>query len=113
MAVGPVTHERTSRHSPAIEPIALGDFTASPRMVFIAGIATAIGALSVWVAWAVLRLIALFTNLFYFQRLSKADASPAMHRLGLLSVMVPVVGSLVIGVMARFWFGPYPWPRNS
>ncbi len=80
----------------------LGDFTANARVIFISALAMAIGVLSAWVAWVLLHLIALFTNLFYFQRFSFADASPAQHRLGLLSVAVPVVGALIIGLMARF-----------
>ncbi|MCC6335412.1 MAG: chloride channel protein [Myxococcales bacterium] len=80
----------------------LGDFTATPRMLFIAAAAIAIGALATWVAWALLRLIALFTNVFYFQRFSFQDASPATHSLGVLSVAIPVVGALLIGLMARF-----------
>jgi len=82
--------------------MALGDFTATPRTVFIAMLAVAIGVLSTWVAWALLRLIALFTNLFYFQRFSFEEASPAMHALGGLSVAAPVVGALAIGLIARF-----------
>ena len=101
MGVEPAS-EAAARQSPAVEPIALGDFTATPRMLFIAAAAIAIGALSTWVAWALLRLIALFTNVFYFQRFSFVDASPATHSLGVVSVVVPVVGALVIGVMARF-----------
>jgi hypothetical protein len=42
----------------------LGDFTATRRMLPIAAIAIAIGALSAYLALALLSLIALFTNLF-------------------------------------------------
>lgn len=91
-----------SRRSPATEPISLGDFTATPRTVFIAALAVGIGLISTYVAWALLHAIALFTNLFYFQRFSFAPASPADHSLGAMSVAVPVVGALVIGALARF-----------
>ncbi len=101
MGIDP-THETAPHASAAVEPLALGDFTASWRMVFISVVAVAIGALSTWVAWALLRLIALFTNIFYFGRLSFAEASPAEHSLGGFSVVVPVVGALLIGLMARF-----------
>lgn len=94
--------EAAERQDPAVEPMELGDFTATPRMLFIAAAALAIGALATWVAWALLRLIALFTNVFYFQRFSFQDASPATHSLGVLSVAIPVVGALLIGLMARF-----------
>ncbi|MFI5306306.1 MAG: chloride channel protein [Polyangiales bacterium] len=83
-------------------PDELGDFTATPRMLSIAGLAIAIGAMSAVVALALLRLIGLFTNLFFYQRLSTAFVSPAQNRLGLLAALVPVAGGLIIGVMARY-----------
>jgi len=80
----------------------LADFTASARMLPIAGFAVAIGAAAAWVALGLLKLISFFTNLFFFQRLSAAPASPAEHSLGPLVVLVPVAGALVIGLIARY-----------
>jgi CIC family chloride channel protein len=80
----------------------LGDFTATLRMAPIAGLAVVIGLLAAVVAWALLRLIAFFANLFYFQRLSVANANPAGNTLGYWSILVPVVGAVIIGFMARF-----------
>src|SRR2546423_5102988 len=88
-----------SRTEPLME---IGDFTATRRMIFIAGIAMVIGVIATFVASWLLKLIALFTNLFYFQRVSFAAASPADHTLGLASVGVPVLGALVIGALARW-----------
>lgn len=61
-----------------------------------------IGVLCAYVALALLRLIGLFTNLFYFGRLSTEMVSPAGSHLGYWSVLVPIGGALIIGVMARF-----------
>jgi CIC family chloride channel protein len=47
-------------------------------------------------------LIGLFTNLFYFGRWSSAMVSPAGNHLGFYSVLVPIGGALIIGVMARY-----------
>src|SRR3989442_3574587 len=80
----------------------LGDFTATLRLVPISLIAVAIAILSAFVGLALLRLIGLFTYLFVFQRWDVALVSPAGHHLGLLEVFVPVVGGLVVGVMARY-----------
>src|SRR5262245_55219161 len=80
----------------------LGDFTTTRRVIPIAGLAIAIGALTSWVAIALLNLISLFTNLFFFQRFSIAAASPADHRLGLVVVLIPVAGALIVGLMARY-----------
>jgi len=61
-----------------------------------------IGALCAFVALILLRLIGLFTNLFYFGRWSTAMVSPAGNHLGVYSVLVPIGGALIIGVMARY-----------
>jgi chloride channel protein, CIC family len=80
----------------------LGDFTAGPRTIVLSALAVLVGVLAAYVAKALLSLIAFFTNLFFFQRFSLAAASPAAHHLGLWSVLVPVVGCLVIGIIARY-----------
>ena len=80
----------------------LGDFTTTMRVLPIAGLAMVIGVIAAYVALALLRLIGLFTNLFYYQRISTAMVSPAGNHLGWWAVLVPVVGGLVIGLMARY-----------
>jgi len=85
-----------------VEPIHLGDFTATRRMVYLAIIAIALGVIATYVAFALLQLIGLFTNLFYYQRLEFGAASPAGNTLGAASVVVPIVGALIIGAMARY-----------
>ena len=79
-----------------------GDFTVTPRVLFISVLAVGIGIVSSFVALGLLRLIALFTNLFYFQRWSWAASSPAQNTLGGMAVIVPVAGALIIGLMARY-----------
>src|SRR2546421_4257707 len=80
----------------------LGDFTTNPRMILISLIATAIGIISAFIALILLRLIGLFTNLFFFQRWSTALVSPAGNHLGVFVILVPVVGAFIIGLMARY-----------
>ncbi|HXJ46071.1 MAG TPA: chloride channel protein [Candidatus Dormibacteraeota bacterium] len=80
----------------------LGDFTTTLRVVPISLLALFIGAICAFVALALLRLIGLFTNLFYFGRWSAAMVSPAGNHLGVFSVPVPVAGALIIGLMARY-----------
>jgi CIC family chloride channel protein len=80
----------------------LGDFTAGVRTIPLAALAALLGVFSAYVATALLALIAFFTNLFFYQRLSFAAASPAGHHLGLLGALVPVAGCLIIGLMARY-----------
>jgi H+/Cl- antiporter ClcA/CBS domain-containing protein len=80
----------------------LGDFTTDWRVLPITGLAIAIGLLSSVVAWALLRLIGFFTNLFYYQRIDTHMVSPAANTLGPWAVLAPVAGALVIGFMARY-----------
>jgi CIC family chloride channel protein len=88
-------HHKVVRHE-------LGDFTMTPRALTISGLAIVIGFVSAFVALALLKLIGIFTNLFFFQRWSTSLASPAANHLGLWEVAVPVVGALIIGLMARY-----------
>jgi CIC family chloride channel protein len=80
----------------------LGDFTATWRMLTISAIAILVGFISAFVAALLLKLIALASNLFFYQRLSSVSVSPAGHHLGAWVIAVPIVGGLIIGVMARY-----------
>jgi hypothetical protein len=66
----------------------LGDFTTTRRVIPISLLAMFIGALCAFVALAMLRLIGLFTNLFYFGRWSTEMVSPAGNHLGYWSGLV-------------------------
>jgi CIC family chloride channel protein len=80
----------------------LGDFTTTWRVIPISLLAMVIGVVCAFVALALLRLIGLFTNLFYFARWSTAMVSPVGNHLGIFSVGIPIAGALVIGIMARY-----------
>lgn len=71
-------------------------------MILISAMATGIGLISAFVALGLLKLIGLFTNLFFFGRWSAALVSPAGNHLGWWEILVPVVGALIIGIMARY-----------
>src|SRR5581483_2150205 len=80
----------------------LGDFTTGIQVLPISLLAIFIGFVASFVAWFLLKLIGLFTNLFYFQRIDTALTSPAGNHLGLWAILVPVIGSLIVGLMARY-----------
>ncbi len=80
----------------------LGDFRADKRLLLLAFFAVVIGGLSSVVASALLRLIALITNLSFFQQAATTPVRIEDHHLGPLVILVPVIGSLVIGLMARY-----------
>jgi H+/Cl- antiporter ClcA len=79
-----------------------GDFALDARLIRITLIAAVIGAMGTVAARALLELIHLFTNLFFFQTLSLADRTPAAHTLGAGVIIVPVIGGVLIGLMARY-----------
>jgi chloride channel protein, CIC family len=80
----------------------LGDFTMDSRVYAISALAIPIGAIAAISALILFRLIAFFTNCFYFARFSIAASSPANNHLGWLALFVPVVGAMIVGVMARY-----------
>ncbi len=88
--------------SSARAALRLGDFTTDKRVVLLMGLAIPVGLASVAAAWALLRLIALCTNLAYHQQFSFKDQPITTGHLGLASVAIPVVGCLIIGFMARY-----------
>jgi H+/Cl- antiporter ClcA len=79
----------------------LADYSADYRMLILAAMAVVAGTGGAFSAWALLKLIALATNLFWYGKLSFAGADIA-NRGALLIVLIPVVGGLVVGLMARF-----------
>jgi H+/Cl- antiporter ClcA len=84
-------------------PERLGDYAVSPRLLIISALALAIGVVSALVADALLRLIGLITNLVFYQRIATGLVAPGVgaHHWWLI-VSAPVVGGLIIGVMARY-----------
>jgi H+/Cl- antiporter ClcA/predicted transcriptional regulator len=80
----------------------LADFSTNRRVLLLSAMALAIGAFSGLVAYVLIWLIAAITNLAFYHRLSAAPAIPQGNQLGYWVVLVPVVGALIIGLMARF-----------
>jgi CIC family chloride channel protein len=84
------------------KPSALRDFTVDRRVWLLSGVAIGIGVCATGLAVLLLRAIAVSTNIFYYQRLSAHTVSPAGSPLGHWMVVVPVIGGLIVGLMARF-----------
>ncbi|HVW72248.1 MAG TPA: chloride channel protein [Rhizomicrobium sp.] len=79
----------------------LGDFTASPRLLMLAGMAAIAGFGGTVAAWLLLKLIALCTNLAYYQTVSTVMRDFPAH-LPAWTIAIPVAGGLIIGLMARY-----------
>jgi chloride channel protein, CIC family len=72
------------------------------RVLGISGLAVGLGFVAAVIARLLTSLIGLITNLAFHGRWSTTFASPAGNDLGWLVVGVPVVGGLIVGVMARY-----------
>lgn len=75
---------------------------ASWRLLKISVLAILLGAVMAGVAQGLLWLIERITALAFFGDIAGRADSPVSNQLGLAVILVPVVGGLIIGVMARF-----------
>ena len=80
----------------------LSDFRTDKRMLLLSALAVPVGAISALVAKVLLWLIALITNIAFFHRISTQPSLPQDHALGMWVIIVPVIGALIIGIMARY-----------
>ncbi len=72
------------------------------RMLLVSVLAAAIGLVAGLIAFILYKLIGLFTNLFFFHRWSTDFSSAQHNNLGWLVIVVPVIGGLIVGVMAKY-----------
>ena len=80
----------------------LRDFRTNRRVILLSIMAVPIGALSAVVAKVLIWLIAVITNLSFFFRISSDPVTPQQSHLGYWVIAIPVVGALIIGLMARY-----------
>lgn len=84
------------------QTLRLADFTTDRRVLFLMGLAIPVGVGGVISAWVLLHLIALCTNLAYRGEWSMVTQGITFDSLGAFSAVVPAVGCLIIGLMARY-----------
>lgn len=78
------------------------DYAVDNRLLKIVLLAFVVGLISTLAAYMLQLLIRVFTNLFFFQTLSLSEHSPAEHTLGAWVIAVPVIGGLIVGLIARY-----------
>jgi H+/Cl- antiporter ClcA len=71
-------------------------------MLLLAAMALVVGTGGACGAWVLLKMIEFATNLFWFGRLSAEPVEITDAALGIGTAIVPVIGSLIVGLMARF-----------
>lgn len=89
-------------HRAAAGTETLGDFIASPRILVLALLAIPVGLVGALLAYLLLALIGLFTHLFFFGRIGFELVSPADSPSRLSILLVPALGGLLVGFMARY-----------
>ncbi len=94
--------------APSLSP-ALASVHAPPeynpidrRVIAISGLAMIVGVASALIAIILVHLIGFITNLAYYGRLSGAFSPPDTNRWGVWSVFVPIIGAVIVGLMARY-----------
>jgi H+/Cl- antiporter ClcA len=84
-----------------IADVRLGE-PAHFRMVLVSFLAAGIGLLAGLIAFVLYNLIGLFTNIFFYHRFSTAFLSARHNQLGLWVILIPVIGGVVVGFMAKY-----------
>jgi CIC family chloride channel protein len=72
------------------------------RVVYISALAVLLSVVAALVAKALTCLIGLITNLVFFGQFSWVLRAPTGNHLGWWVVVMPVIGGLIVGMMARF-----------
>jgi CIC family chloride channel protein len=75
---------------------------ADRRTVLISLISVGLAVAAALAAQMLVRLIALFTNLSFYGKLSLVNRPPTTAHLGLWVIVVPVIGGVIVGLMARY-----------
>ncbi len=85
----------------ALSPLSLSP-PAQYRIAMVSFLSAAIGLIAGVIAFALYKLIGLFTNLFFFHEWSTTFKSVGSHHLGVWVIFVPVIGGLIVGAMAKY-----------
>ena len=72
------------------------------RTVVMSALAVGVAIASALAAQLLIRLIGLITNLSFYGRWSSSFVSPAGNTLGLWVIGVPVIGGVLVGILARY-----------
>jgi CIC family chloride channel protein len=72
------------------------------RTLYISALALVNAVIVGFIAKGLVLLIGFVTNIFFYGNFSFHEASPAHNHLGYWVIAIPVLGGLIVGVMARF-----------
>ena len=72
------------------------------RVVFISALAIGVGIAAAFIAQGLMRLIFFCTNVSFYGKASFVHASPEHNHLGWFVIFIPVIGGILVGLMARY-----------
>ncbi len=89
---------------PALESahVPVASLPVDRRVVLLSAVAVGLAAVAALVAQALMRLVWFITGLSFHGRFTFAPTTPMGHHLGLWVIVVPVIGGLIVGIMARY-----------
>lgn len=102
-----INQTRSKQNESGLKPASgaarnLADFTTSVSLLKLIPLSIIIGIIGSFIALILLDLIALITNFLYYQRFDLNLVSPRNNTLGWWAVLIPMVGGLIVGLMARY-----------
>jgi chloride channel protein, CIC family len=72
------------------------------RLALISVLAAGIGLIAGLIAYVLYNLIGLFTNIAFYGRFAFNFASARFNHLGIWVIFVPVIGGIIVGIMAKY-----------
>src|SRR6266550_4683547 len=72
------------------------------RVIVICGISVLVAIAAAFIAQALMSLINLVTNIAFYGRVSVLYAPPAQNHLGIWVIFIPIIGGIIVGLMARY-----------
>jgi CIC family chloride channel protein len=72
------------------------------RVVLMCVVSVGVGAVAGWAAQLLIAVIALFTNISFYGRVTFAHADARGNHLGPWVIAIPVIGAAIVGLIARF-----------
>lgn len=79
-----------------------GDFTTQFSILKLIPVTILVGAAGAVIALLLVWLIGFITNILYYQQIDFHLLSPKDNTLGWISVLIPVLGGIIVGIMARY-----------
>lgn len=79
-----------------------GDFTMQPSILRLVPFTILVGIAGALIALLLVWLIGFLTNILYYQQIDFHLTSPKDNTLGWISILIPVLGGIIVGIMARY-----------